>query len=282
MFFNVGPTKGADCWGFLSVPHRPPRHPNCQVSLTTHRIALLTESSYYSILTFDARCFLSTGSRSSFVCRMAPEREFMSTEVIQILRLKDGRLVDALLHDVVGLDQLALAESKWKPARYQAVLDLLRGGTPRNQIPEHWHWDWAAKVGQTGTVGIQLFGVECEGEWQGLMMTTTIGHVARLAPDAGKPLVYVKYVESAPWNLRSMTKSPRFSAVGARLIEAAVRHSVESGCDGRVGLHALPSAQRFYEKLWFVGLGMDASVEELVYYELTGSASTKILNGGMP
>jgi GNAT superfamily N-acetyltransferase len=205
----------------------------------------------------------------------------MSTEVIRILRATNGELVEALLHLGVTPEQLAKAESKWKPARYQAVLDLLGAGTPREQIPEHWHWDWATKVGQAGTIGVRLFGVECEGDWQGLMMTTTIGHEARLAPDAGKPIVYVKYIESAPWNVKSMTASPKFSAVGARLIEAAVRQSIDEGHGGRVGLHSLPNAQRFYEKLWFVNLGLDAAVEDLAYYELTAAASLKILKGGI-
>jgi hypothetical protein len=65
-------------------------------------------------------------------------------------------------------------------------------------------------------------------------------------------------------------------------MEAAVRFSVDSGYGGRVGLHALPSAQRFYERLWFVNLGNDAAVEDLAYYELTASTSMKILNGGAP
>jgi len=78
-----------------------------------------------------------------------------------------------------------------KPLRYQAALDLPYGGLQRHQAPEHWHWDWPSKVRQIEMVGIQLFGVECEGDWQGLMMTAALGHNARLAPDLGKPLVYL-------------------------------------------------------------------------------------------
>jgi hypothetical protein len=205
----------------------------------------------------------------------------MNMEGVQILRAANAELVEARLHFGVTPEQLAEAESKWKPARYQAVLDLLRAGTPREQIPEHWHWDWATKVGQAGTIGVRLYGIDCEGDWQGLMMTTTLGHEARLAPDVGKSIVYVKYIESAPWNVKSMTASPKFSAVGARLIEAAVRQSVDERHGGRVGLHSLASAQGFYERLWFVNLGLDAAVENLAYYELTASASLRVLNGGV-
>lgn len=206
----------------------------------------------------------------------------MSTEVVKILRTDTREAVEAQLHDGVTIRQLADAESKWKFARYQAVLDLLKAGAPRERIPENWHWDWAAKAARVGTVGVRLFGIECEGEWQGLMMTTTVGCQARVAPDAGLGLVYVKYLESAPWNLKAMTATPRFSAVGARLMEAAARESVDAGFGGRVGLHALPNAVPFYQRCGFVSTGVDAAVENLPYYELTRAASIKFLNGGTP
>ena len=142
----------------------------------------------------------------------------MAIEVLKILRAGTHEAVDARLYDDVTPQQLAEAEAKWKFLRYQAVLDLLKAGAPRERIPENWHWDWAAKVARAGAVGVRIFGIECEGEWQGLMMTTTVGFVARLAPDVGQELVYVKYVESAPWNLKAMTPTPRFSAVGVRLM----------------------------------------------------------------
>ena len=94
-------------------------------------------------------------------------------------------------------------------------------------------------------------------------------------------MVYVKYLESAPWNLKSMTSTPRFSAVGVRLMEAAVRQSIDEGRNGRLALHSLPSAQLFYDKLGFVNLGLDAAVEDLPYYELTATAALKFLKGGL-
>jgi hypothetical protein len=206
----------------------------------------------------------------------------MSIEVVKIQRQATGEIVDAQLRDDLGLADLNRAERKWKFERYRVVMELIQAGARRDQMPEHWHWDWAAKFPKAGTVGVRLFGIECEGDWQGLMMTTSVGHNARLAPDLGKPIAYVKYIESAPWNVKGMTPSPKFSAVGARLIEAAVRQSMDDGLDGRLGLHSLSVAERFYERLGFVNLGLDASVEDLAYCELTASASLRILNGGLP
>src|SRR5579871_5847306 len=120
----------------------------------------------------------------------------MSTEPVTILRAASRETVTAQLHVSVTVQQLANAEAKWKMLRYQAVMDHLKAGTPRDQIPENWHWDWAAKASRSGTMSVRVMGIECEGDWQGLIMTTSVGYQARLAPDQGKSLVYVKYVES--------------------------------------------------------------------------------------
>jgi hypothetical protein len=116
---------------------------------------------------------------------------------------------------------------------------------------------------------------------QGLMMVKTAGSVARLPPDTGKPLVYVDYVEVAPWNLRALTDTPRFGAIGVRLFEAAVRVSTGEGFHGRVGLHSLPQAEAFYRDTCLMSsLGVDASYQNLPYYELTRDRATQFLSGG--
>jgi hypothetical protein len=203
----------------------------------------------------------------------------MSTEAVKILRAASREPVDAQLHSAVTLPQLVDVESKWKMLRYQAVMDHLKAGVPRDQIPENWHWDWVAKASRSGALGVRIMGIECDGDWQGLIMMATVGYMARLAPDQGKALIYVKYVESAPWNLKTMSASPKFAGVGVRLIEAAVRESVAMSFDGRLGLHALPAAQAFYQRFGFATTGPDAAVENLPYFELTVVAATKFLNG---
>jgi hypothetical protein len=209
----------------------------------------------------------------------AAETYVMSNESATILRSASRQPVAAQLHLALTVQQLADVEAKWKMLRYEAVMEHLKPGAPRNQIPENWHWDWSAKASRSGTVGVRIMGIECEGDWQGLIMTASIGYQARLAPDEGKALIYVKYVESAPWNLKSMTGSPKFAGVGFRLIEAAVLESVDAGHDGRLGLHALPAAQAFYQRLGFVTTGPDKAVEDLPYFELTVTAATRLRNG---
>jgi hypothetical protein len=114
------------------------------------------------------------------------------------------------------------------------------------------------------------------------MMTTTVGHNARLPEQLDKPLVYVKYLESAPWNVKAFVPVPKYGAVGTRLLEAAVRLSISEGFGARVGLHALPNpaTEQFYQRRGFIGLGPDAEMEDLPYYEFTAAAAIAFLNEG--
>jgi hypothetical protein len=67
-----------------------------------------------------------------------------------------------------------------------------------------------------------------------------------------------------------LTDTPRFGGIGVRLIEAAVRLSIDEGFQGRVGLHSLPQAEAFYRgPCRMACLGADASYQGLPYYEPT-------------
>jgi hypothetical protein len=105
---------------------------------------------------------------------------------------------------------------------------------------------------------------------QGLVMVATAGRVAKLPPDAGKPLVYVDYLESAPWNVKPLVDVPVFAGIGMVLMRAAVQLSIEEGFHGRIGLHSLKQAEDFYrDKCGMRFWGNDAGYQNLPYYEMT-------------
>ena len=114
---------------------------------------------------------------------------------------------------------------------------------------------------------------------QGLMLVNTTNYVSRMDGQLGKPLVYVDYLESAPWNLKDLTPDPpRYQGVGIRLIEVAVRFSLEEGFGGRIGLHALPQAEYFYEKICKMTRGeIDRQYHDLVWFELTAADAKKFV-----
>jgi hypothetical protein len=116
-----------------------------------------------------------------------------------------------------------------------------------------------------------LVAVECQGQPQGLMAVLRSPRRSRLGDGH---VVYVDYVETAPWNLKSSNASPRFSGVGTCLLAEAVRLSFESGFGGRVGLHSLPQAEAFYTRCGMTQVGADPSYFDLVYFEYTAQQAS--------
>jgi hypothetical protein len=194
---------------------------------------------------------------------------------------RSGQIIPATIRFGLTATEILAVETVWGPWRRAAVERLVTDGFPEDQMPQHWHWDWGEKVPQLDMPVYRAVGVDCAGETQGLMMITTAGHMALLAPEVGKPVVYVSYLESAPWNVPLLANDPRFGSVGKRLIWAAVRASVDEGFHGRVGLHSLPQAEAFYAQGCGMELvGIDPDYESLAYFELTREAAATILAEG--
>lgn len=206
----------------------------------------------------------------------------MTREVITIIDRRKGEKgepVEAELLSEIDELQLIDVEIDWAPERLRALRRLRERGVPRDQLPQHVHWNWALKaVRHSGLLAYRSFGIEAEGKMQGLMMVCLSAHLARLDPDKGKPLAYVDFLETAPWNAKEFSASPVYKGVGVRLMQAAVRLSVDEGFAGRVGLHALKQAESFYSgKCSMQRLGPDAGYHDLEYYELTAAEAAELL-----
>ena len=123
-----------------------------------------------------------------------------------------------------------------------------------------------------------MFGLECKGQMQGLMLTATAGHVCQIAFQQGKPLVYVEFLASAPWNLPNVVGEPRYALVGRVLLAAAIQLSLNEEYAGRVGLHALPQADSWYrDNCGMTDLGCDRTKENLRYFEMTPEQASYFL-----
>jgi hypothetical protein len=201
-------------------------------------------------------------------------------EAVAIIERRTTNSVNAVLHK--DLDELELidVEIAWAPKRLRAFRELRQQGVPANQLPQHVHWNWAIKaVEHSHLLAYRSFGIEADGMMQGLMMVRLTGKLARLDPDKGKPVVYVDFVETAPWNAKEFTASPIYKGVGVRLIQAAARLSIDEGFSGRVGLHSLPQSRPFYTNACEMqALGPDAGYGNLEYFELTAAKAAELLN----
>lgn len=137
-------------------------------------------------------------------------------------------------------------------------------------VPEYWHWNWRLKLEQ-GRLENSLYKcfVIVRDEPQGLMMLKYGNEfVCRHVGQQGKPLVYLAYVESAPWNVKEYCDGILYSGIGREFYKTAVQFSRRLGFAGRIGLHSLPGTEGFYANTCqMVSLGGDSNYDHLVYFE---------------
>jgi hypothetical protein len=200
-------------------------------------------------------------------------------EVVAIADWATGNRVQAILHKELDELEIIDVESAWSPERLKSLRELRKRGVAKNDLPQHVHWNWAVKAVQaSGIIAFRSFGIEAAGRMQGLMMVRLVGKNARLDPDKGKPLVYVDFVETAPWNSKEFTSTPTYKGIGVRLIQAAVRLSIDESFAGRVGLHSLAQSKPFYTNACeMTALGPDAAYDDLEYFELTAAKAVGLL-----
>jgi hypothetical protein len=208
----------------------------------------------------------------------------MSLQDVALPTKATGEKLVTRLHDRVTNEELDRAETTWKPRRLWMKEELMRRGVAPEKWPPSLHWNWQEKYrgasaedfGALG--GIRGFGVEFARFWQGLLAGTPVGHTSRL--DLRKPLVYVDFLESAPWNwdVPEIDQQGFLKNVGLVLIGAAVQWSIDEEYRGRVGLHALDQARGFYGRIGFRDLGWDAD-KKMHYMELEPATAAKFLAG---
>ncbi len=203
----------------------------------------------------------------------------MTVEVstIYLLDVASGEGVEAELCDAIEQAQLDDWQTQWQPALFAVLQDLARRGVPMNQWPQSWHWNWTQKTARVqGLLAFRGFSVVAQGVTQGLAQVD-LTKSAREPSQAGKPLVYLDYVEVAPWNRPELGSPSRLRGVGSALITAAVALSGEEGFKGRIGLHSLPQADAFYRKIGMTDLGQDAAYQNLRYFEMTAECARAFL-----
>lgn len=189
----------------------------------------------------------------------------MNESQVYLKEPKSGDLIEASLFDEVTDAHLHLWEHGWVPE-----MQAHRTTLPPADTPEDSHWDWRRKASAwRSLLGYQSFALVCQSELQGLMLTNDMTS-ARLPSQFGKPIVYVEFLATAPWNRPELRSPPKYRGCGRIFILAAIETSIDAGYKGRIGLHSLPAAEGFYEgKCGFTRLGPDSSHQNLTYYEMT-------------
>ena len=146
------------------------------------------------------------------------------------------RLVEANLIDGVSKDEVSAADQQWSDSFAGAIEELQHGSVPHEQWPQHAHWDWKKKwAAIEGKLMYRMLGIEADGSMQGLMLVSTAGHYCRIDSQKGKPLVYINFVATAPWNSPGVVSQPKYALVGSIFVSAAIQLSVAEEFDGRIG-----------------------------------------------
>ena len=194
-----------------------------------------------------------------------------------------GAAVDAELWDVITEKNLTDWDDEWRPEIVRQLQKLDSDAVERRHWPQSYHWNWRDKVKAIeGLLSQPCFSVVCKGMTQGLMIVNTVKR-ARVPTQVGQHLVYVEYLESAPWNRRmeESSKQVAYGGIGSNLMRAAVEFSLQEEYKGRVGLHSLPQANDFYGIVCeMTDLGPDPNYKNLRYFEFTPEQAKAFISRG--
>jgi len=191
-------------------------------------------------------------------------------------------VVDAeLWHGIVDKN-LADWEAEWIPDLQRRLKLLNQQKVERRFWPQSRHWDWRDKLREIERRLANLsFALVADGMTQA-MMTIDLTKRARLTDHEGQHLVYIDFLEAAPWNRNDLAEEPaKFSGSGSILINAAIQQSILEGFKGRIGLHSLPQSNNFYANACgMTDLGQDTNYENLRYFELDPDSARSFIEKG--
>ncbi len=136
-----------------------------------------------------------------------------------------------------------------------------------------WNWSRFLKefsLAEAAGLGRYLpFSLWALGELQGLMIIEVSGvrHRTRVS---NRPQAYVEYLSVAPDNRASLRDPRSVIGCGSALLAVARSESFRRGWQGRLGLHSLPGAIRYYKAQGFRDLGADPREDGCHYLEFSG------------
>ncbi len=175
-------------------------------------------------------------------------------------------LVEALLFDDIQQKHLEDYLYQWKAGH-------------SDPMDEHSHWNWADKyIRLSSYLFFDFFSIECEEQTQALM-AVNLAKRCRQIEQRNQHMIYVEYLEVAPWNRGTENVPPRFKLAGTAMIAAAIQKSFDEGFQGRIGLHSLPQSNTFYqEQCRMTDMGPDTDTPgNLHYFEMTTHQAQQFL-----
>lgn len=195
-----------------------------------------------------------------------------------LLDVATSELVPAELVCGIQMSHLLDWHNEWQPHLGAIKATLYEQKVPKAKWPQSGHWQWPDKVAECDLLGFETYCITSDGMTQAMMRVDIGSQESKLDGAASKPLVYVDYLEVAPWNQSFPGMPRRFQGAGTVLMTAAAALSFDQQFKGRVGLHSLPQSESFYQKMGMVDLGPDPRVHgSLRYFEMTAEVAQALI-----
>ena len=180
--------------------------------------------------------------------------------------------------DLISADT---CDKKWKIYRFE-VAEYIEKNFEENEFSnifaqmqvEDYHWEWLSKSLVYRSDEYKWFYLKTENNIEAACLAY---HPKKSAVDS-KDIFYIEFIAVAPWNRESPMSPKKLKGVGSTLLRAAVKYLVNSlGLTYRFGLHALPQARGYYQKI-----GMDylpiGDKDSLEYFEMSDNNTIIFVN----
>lgn len=210
-----------------------------------------------------------------------------------LFNLHIGEPEEARLHHSISDQHIIDVENSWKPILQEHMSNLKEKhsfGSDEFDKQQFFdeagelmiqdaHWDWSKKYDYfSSRLGYSSCCLICDDKIQGIgFFDHSENFKSQIIEDKTKGIVYVEYIATAPWN-RKEIESQRYAGIGEVLITYAIEISIEEGMNGRIGLHSLPQAEKFYkEKCCMEDFGIDAD-KKMKYFEMSEEQAAEWLS----
>ncbi len=210
-----------------------------------------------------------------------------------LLNLHTGEPEDARLHYTVSEQRISDLESSWKPILEKHMTNLKeRHGYGSEQFDKQKffdeagelmiqdaHWNWSKKYDYYSShLGYSSCCLVCDDKIQGIgFFDHSENFKSKIKNSKSMGIVYVECIATAPWN-RNKIERQQYAGVGEVLITYAIEVSLDEGMNGRIGLHSLPQAEKFYrEKCNMEDFGIDAD-KNMKYFEMSEEKAAEWLS----